>query len=118
MNMKNNLLWNPTQKKIKNTSLFEFIQHVNKKHKKNINSFENLHKWSVENRNYFFPTRFFLLSLDFKLKLDIHTTFMNTHVTLRTTDWRPAQKLLEKDRKLCWWSINLNTVQINLWIDD
>ena len=39
--------------RVKNTSLFEFIQHVNTKHKENIDSFENLHKWSVENRNYF-----------------------------------------------------------------
>ena len=51
--MKNKLLWKPTPKRVKNTSLFEFIQHVNTKHKEKIDSFEALHKWSVENRNYF-----------------------------------------------------------------
>ena len=53
MNTKNKLLWKPTPKRVKNTSLFEFIQNVNTKHKENIDSFEHLHKWSVENRNYF-----------------------------------------------------------------
>ena len=51
--MKNNLLWKPTQKRIENTSLFTFIRHVNKQHKEKINNFEALHRWSVENRNYF-----------------------------------------------------------------
>ncbi len=51
--MKNELLWKPTQKRVKNTSLFKFIEHVNTKRKEKIDSFESLHKWSVENRNYF-----------------------------------------------------------------
>ena len=51
--MKNELLWKPTPKRVENTSLFKFIKHVNTKHKEKIDSFENLHKWSVENRNYF-----------------------------------------------------------------
>ena len=49
----NELLWKPTSKEIENTSLFQFIKHVNIKHKQNIDGFENLHKWSVENRTYF-----------------------------------------------------------------
>ena len=51
--MKNELLWKPTQKKIKNTSLFEFIKHVNKKQKEKIVDFNSLHQWSIKNRNYF-----------------------------------------------------------------
>ena len=51
--MKNELLWEPNPKRAENTSLFEFIQHVNTKYEENFDSFENLHKWSVENRNYF-----------------------------------------------------------------
>ncbi len=51
--MKNELLWKPTTKRVENTSLFKFIKHVNAKHKKKIDSFRALHKWSVENRNYF-----------------------------------------------------------------
>ena len=51
--MKNELLWKPTPKRVENTSLFKFIKHVNAKHKEKIDSFEALHKWSVENRSYF-----------------------------------------------------------------
>ena len=51
--MKNELIWKPTSKRIENTSLFQFIKHVNTKHKEKIDCFDALHKWSVENRNYF-----------------------------------------------------------------
>ena len=51
--MKNKLLWKPTQKRVENTSLFKFIEHVNLQHKEKIDNFYDLHKWSVENRNYF-----------------------------------------------------------------
>ena len=40
-------------KRIENTSLFKFIKYVNTKHSEKIKNFEDLHKWSVENRNYF-----------------------------------------------------------------
>ena len=36
--MKNELLWKPTSKRIENTSLFQFIKHVNTKHKQIIDS--------------------------------------------------------------------------------
>ena len=52
-NIKNKLLWKPTRKRVENTSLFKFIKHVNIQHNQKIDNFEALHKWSVENRNYF-----------------------------------------------------------------
>ena len=51
--MKNELLWKPTPKRVENTSLFKFIKHVNAKYKEKIDNFKALHKWSIENRNYF-----------------------------------------------------------------
>ncbi len=51
--MKNKLLWKPSVKRVNNTSLSEFINHVNNQHKQKIDNFEALHKWSIENRNYF-----------------------------------------------------------------
>ena len=51
--MINKLLWKPTFKRVKSTSLSQFIKHVNTQHKQKIDNFETLHKWSIENRNYF-----------------------------------------------------------------
>ena len=51
--MKNEQLWKPTLKRIKSTSLFKFIEHINSQKNTKINDFETLHKWSVENRNCF-----------------------------------------------------------------
>ena len=43
--MKNKLLWKPTQKRVENTSLFKFIEHVNFQNKEKINNFYDLNKW-------------------------------------------------------------------------
>ena len=51
--MKNKLLWQPDPKKIKETSLYKFIEHVNKKYKLKLNNFDSLHLWSIENRENF-----------------------------------------------------------------
>ena len=51
--MKNELLWEPTLKRVEGTSLFKFIKHINLKYREKIDNFKELHIWSVENRNYF-----------------------------------------------------------------
>ena len=51
--MKNKLLWQPDPKKIKESSLYKFIEHVNKKYKLKLNNFDSLHLWSIENRENF-----------------------------------------------------------------
>ena len=59
MNMKiseletNKLLWKPNSEKIKKTSIYKFIQHVNLTYKINIENFQSLHEWSVKNRSNF-----------------------------------------------------------------
>ena len=50
---RNQLLWKPDSEKIKKTSIYEFIQHVNLIYKIKIENFISLHKWSVENRSDF-----------------------------------------------------------------
>ena len=49
----NQLLWKPGFEKIKKTSIYKFIQHVNLTYKINIENFQSLHKWSVKNRSDF-----------------------------------------------------------------
>ena len=51
--MKNELIWKPSSQKIQSSSLHQFIEYINPKYKLKINNFEDLHKWSVENRDYF-----------------------------------------------------------------
>ncbi len=51
--MKNEILWTPSKHKKKNTSLYKFIEHVNFRHKTQIDNFESLHKWSIDFRSHF-----------------------------------------------------------------
>ena len=51
--MNNELLWRPDLDKKKNTSLYEFIEHINSRYEMEIDNFETLHKWSVDYRGYF-----------------------------------------------------------------
>ncbi len=50
---KNVLLWRPNKDRVKETSLNNFITHVNISYKTKINDFNTLHKWSIENRSSF-----------------------------------------------------------------
>ena len=50
---KNELLWRPNKDRVKETSLNNFITHVNISYKTKINDFNTLHKWSIENRSNF-----------------------------------------------------------------
>ena len=47
------LLWKPSSEKIKKTSIYKFIQHVNLIYKIKIENFTSLHKWSIQNRGEF-----------------------------------------------------------------
>ena len=49
----NQLLWKPSPKKIKKTSIYKFIKHVNFIYKTKIENFTSLHNWSVKNRSDF-----------------------------------------------------------------
>ncbi len=49
----NEMLWSPSKNRIENASLYNFIKHVNSKHKTKINNFLSLHNWSVNSRSDF-----------------------------------------------------------------
>ena len=51
--IKNDIIWSPNEDRITNSSMFKFMEIVNKKYKLNICNFENLHSWSVNNRENF-----------------------------------------------------------------
>ena len=49
----NKLLWSPAQSKIKSSSMYFFKEVINKKYSLNIQNYEDLHRWSIENRSEF-----------------------------------------------------------------
>ncbi len=49
----NKLLWSPSERQIKSSAMYHFMETINKKFVLNINNFEDLHKWSINNRNDF-----------------------------------------------------------------
>ena len=49
----NEILWSPSKNRIENTSLYNFIKHVNSNYKTKINNFLSLHNWSVNSRSDF-----------------------------------------------------------------
>ena len=51
--MKNKLLCKPTLERVKETSMFKFIEHINLTYEKKIDNFHKLHTWSIENRASF-----------------------------------------------------------------
>jgi len=52
-NKRNNLLWSPTEEKIKSSLMYEFIQDINKKFSLDISNFCELHEWSINKREEF-----------------------------------------------------------------
>ena len=49
----NNVLWSPTEKQIKQANSSHFITHLNKSLSTEIHSFQDLHKWSIDNSEVF-----------------------------------------------------------------
>ena len=43
------LLWQPSEKRIKNSNMYCFMQNINKKYNKNFIDYDSLYHWSVEN---------------------------------------------------------------------
>ncbi len=43
------LLWQPSEKRIKNSNMYCFMQNINKKYNKNFVGYDSLYQWSVEN---------------------------------------------------------------------
>ncbi len=49
----NKLLWSPSEEKIKSSSMYHFMEIINKKYALNIHNYKDLHQWSINNRNNF-----------------------------------------------------------------
>jgi acetoacetyl-CoA synthetase len=47
--MSGELLWTPSDKRIRSTELFKFMQKVNKKHNKDFRDYAQLYQWSIDN---------------------------------------------------------------------
>jgi acetoacetyl-CoA synthetase len=47
--MSGELLWKPSEERIKNTNIYKFMQTVNRKHGMNFKEYAELYKWSIEN---------------------------------------------------------------------
>jgi acetoacetyl-CoA synthetase len=41
------LLWKPSEERVRNTNMHQFMQYVNERHGKNFRSYDELYKWSV-----------------------------------------------------------------------
>jgi acetoacetyl-CoA synthetase len=47
--MSKELLWTPSDKRIRSTELYKFMQKVNKKHNKDFRNYAQLYQWSIDN---------------------------------------------------------------------
>ena len=52
----NQILWSPSEARIKSSQMFKFMQNINKKYNININCFSDLHSWSIKNRTDFWSS--------------------------------------------------------------
>ncbi len=50
------LLWQPSEDRIKQTNIYQFMQYVNERHGKVFTSYDDLYKWSVEESPVFWAT--------------------------------------------------------------
>ena len=49
----NTPLWTPKEDKMKSTSMYDFMKYISKKYSLQLNKYNQLHKWSVEERHFF-----------------------------------------------------------------
>ncbi|MDC1260984.1 acetoacetate--CoA ligase [Pseudomonadota bacterium] len=49
----NSTLWIPSEERIKNSEMYNFIKNINSKNKLDIKSFDDLHKWSINKKSDF-----------------------------------------------------------------
>ena len=52
----NPILWSPSEEKIKSSQMFRFLQNINAKYDLNLDSFSELHNWSIENKSEFWSS--------------------------------------------------------------
>lgn len=49
----NEVVWSPSDKRVKSSQMHKFMQNINKKYSINLSSFSELHNWSIENKTQF-----------------------------------------------------------------
>ena len=49
----NPVIWSPSEKRIKSSQMYRFIQYINKKNNLSLVGFSDLHNWSIENKTHF-----------------------------------------------------------------
>ena len=54
--LSNPILWSPSDERIKSSQMFKFIQNINEKYNLNLDSFSELHNWSIENKSDFWSS--------------------------------------------------------------
>ena len=52
----NPILWSPSKERIKSSQMFRFMQNINIKYNLNVDSFSELHNWSIENKAEFWSS--------------------------------------------------------------
>ncbi|MDA9806261.1 acetoacetate--CoA ligase [Alphaproteobacteria bacterium] len=54
--LSNPILWSPSNERVKSSQMFGFLQNINVKYDLNLNSFSELHNWSIENKDEFWSS--------------------------------------------------------------
>ena len=54
--LSNPILWLPSQERIKSSQMYKFMFYINKKYDLNLDSFSELHNWSIENKSNFWSS--------------------------------------------------------------
>jgi acetoacetyl-CoA synthetase len=52
----NQLLWRPSEERMKNTNMWDFMQYVNERHGKDFASYDDLYQWSIDESPNFWAT--------------------------------------------------------------
>jgi len=48
--LSNPILWSPSEERVKSSQMFSFLQNINEKYDLNLDSFSELHSWSIANK--------------------------------------------------------------------
>ena len=54
--LSNPILWSPSNERVKSSQMFRFLQNINAKYDLNLDSFSELHAWSIENKSEFWSS--------------------------------------------------------------
>jgi acetoacetyl-CoA synthetase len=54
--LSNPILWSPSNERVKSSQMFMFLQNINVKYDLNLDSFSELHNWSIENKSEFWSS--------------------------------------------------------------